>query len=284
MSGSTLGEKSNYLKEAASEPYNIWSMVLFLSAAAYTQDWIPLAAGVAVEAAYLTVVPATTFYRRLVERRSAKRNQQLRRQQREEMVRTFEPRDREMVEFLRFQKNKIYENYLKFTQLRDLPASIQVLDVMWEQFVDLLDIYRRRKNHLRSINRQSIQNQILQTQRSMPQADAHTRVLMERNLEILQRRLQTFDEIEKSVRRVEAELQAIENKFSLINDQVVTMNSLGGVAALDLNFDELLNNIEVTKQVLEETSPILTSLNAVESTNNPEQFQPTPQMRHRQYE
>jgi hypothetical protein len=284
MSGSTLGEKSNYLKEAASEPYNIWSMVLFLSAAAYTQDWIPLAAGVAVEAAYLTVVPATTFYRRLVERRASKRNQQLRRQQREEMVRTFEPRDREMVEFLRFQKNKIYENYLKFTQLRDLPASIQVLDVMWEQFVDLLDIYRRRKNHLRSINRQSIQNQILQTQRSMPQADAHTRVLMERNLEILQRRLQTFDEIEKSVRRVEAELQAIENKFSLINDQVVTMNSLGGVAALDLNFDELLNNIEVTKQVLEETSPILTSLNAVESTNNPEQFQPTPQMRHRQYE
>lgn len=284
MSGSTLGEKSNYLKEAASEPYNIWSMVLFLSAAAYTQDWIPLAAGVAVEATYLTVLPATTFYRRLVERRAAKRNQQLRRQQREEMVRTFEPRDREMVEFLRFQKNKIYENYLKFTQLRDLPASIQVLDVMWEQFVDLLDIYRRRKNHLRSINRQSIQNQILQTQRSTPQADAHTRVLMERNLEILQRRLQTFDEIEKSVRRVEAELQAIENKFSLINDQVVTMNSLGGVAALDLNFDELLNNIEVTKQVLEETSPILTSLNAVESTNNPEQFQPTPQMRHRQYE
>lgn len=284
MSGSTLGEKSNYLKEAASEPYNIWSMVLFLSAAAYTQDWIPLAAGVAVEATYLTVVPATNFYRRLVERRAAKRNQQLRRQQREEMVRTFEPRDREMVEFLRFQKNKIYENYLKFTQLRDLPASIQVLDVMWEQFVDLLDIYRRRKNHLRSINRQSIQNQILQTQRSMPQADAPTRILMERNLEILQRRLQTFDEIEKSVRRVEAELQAIENKFSLINDQVVTMNSLGGVAALDLNFDELLNNIEVTKQVLEETSPILTSLNAVESTNNPEQFQPTPQMRHRQYE
>ncbi len=284
MSGSTLGDKSNYLKEAASEPYNIWSMVLFLSAAAYTQDWIPLAAGVAVEAAYLTVIPATTFYRRLVERRASRRNQQFRRQQREEMVRTFEPRDREMVEFLRFQKNKIYENYLKFTQLRDLPVSIQVLDVMWEQFVDLLDIYRRRKNHLRSINRQSIQNQILQTQRSMPQADAATRILMERNLEILQRRLQTFDEIEKSVRRVEAELQAIENKFSLINDQVVTMNSLGGVGALDLNFDELLNNIEVTKQVLEETSPVLTGLNAMESTNNPEQFQPAPQMRRRQYE
>lgn len=284
MSGLSSSSRTNYIKEAAGEPYNIWTMVLFLSAAAYTQDWTPLVAGAALEAAYLTVVPAMTAYRRLVERRAARQRQMLRRRQREELIRTFEPRDREMVEYLRFQKNKIYENYLKFTKLEKLPESIQCLDTMWEQFVDLLDVYRRRKTHLRSVNRTAIQNQISQVERQMATADAATRPLLEHNLDVLRRRLKTFDEIERSVRRVEAQLQAIENRFSLINDHIVTMTALDGTGATDLDFDELLANIEITKQILEESAPALSGLNLIESANYPESFQTPPPGRREQYE
>ncbi|QUV85605.1 hypothetical protein [Chloracidobacterium aggregatum] len=285
MSGLTSAtSRINYVKEAAGEPYNIWTMVLFLSAAAYTQDWMPLVAGAALEATYLTVVPAMNAYRRLVERRAARQRQMLRRRQREELIRTFEPRDREMVEYLRFQKSKIYENYLKFTKLEKLPESIQCLDTMWEQFVDLLDVYRRRKTHLRSVNRNAIQNQIIQIERQMTTADAATRPLLEHNLDVLRRRLKTFDEIERSVRRVEAQLQAIENRFSLINDHIVTMTALDGAGATDLDFDELLANIEITKQILEESAPALSGLNLIESANYPESFQPSPRGRREQYE
>ena len=285
MSGLTSAtSRINYVKEAAGEPYNIWTMVLFLSAAAYTQDWMPLMAGAALEATYLTVVPAMNAYRRLVERRAARQRQMLRRRQREELIRTFEPRDREMVEYLRFQKSKIYENYLKFTKLEKLPESIQCLDTMWEQFVDLLDVYRRRKTHLRSVNRNAIQNQIIQIERQMTTADAATRPLLEHNLDVLRRRLKTFDEIERSVRRVEAQLQAIENRFSLINDHIVTMTALDGAGATDLDFDELLANIEITKQILEESAPALSGLNLIESANYPESFQPSPRGRREQYE
>ncbi|WP_058868271.1 hypothetical protein [Chloracidobacterium thermophilum] len=285
MSGLTSAtSRINYVKEAAGEPYNIWTMVLFLSAAAYTQDWMPLVAGAALEATYLTVVPAMNAYRRLVERRAARQRQMLRRRQREELIRTFEPRDREMVEYLRFQKSKIYENYLKFTKLEKLPESIQCLDTMWEQFVDLLDVYRRRKTHLRSVNRNAIQNQIIQIERQMTTADVATRPLLEHNLDVLRRRLKTFDEIERSVRRVEAQLQAIENRFSLINDHIVTMTALDGAGATDLDFDELLANIEITKQILEESAPALSGLNLIESANYPESFQPSPRGRREQYE
>lgn len=284
MSGFSSSSRTNYIKEAAGEPYNIWTMVLFLSAAAYTQDWTPLVAGAALEAAYLTVVPAMTAYRRLVERRAARQRQMLRRRQREELIRTFEPRDREMVEYLRFQKNKIYENYLKFTKLEKLPESIQCLDTMWEQFVDLLDVYRRRKTHLRSVNRTAIQNQILQLERQITTADPATRPLLEHNLDVLRRRLKTFDDIERSVRRVEAQLQAIENRFSLINDHIVTMTALDGTGATDLDFDELLANIEITKQILEESAPALSGLNLIESANYPESFQTPPPGRREQYE
>ncbi len=58
-----------YLKEAFKEPLNFWGMAGFAVAAAYVQDVTPLAAALAVETAYLVTVPATSLYRRLVDRR-----------------------------------------------------------------------------------------------------------------------------------------------------------------------------------------------------------------------
>lgn len=274
----SMVSKMHYLKEAVTEPINIWAMVGFAAAAAYTQHWIPLVAGLAVEATVLVVVPASNVYRRLVERRASQRNQEQRRRQREELIKTFDPREREAVEYLRWMKNKIYENYTKFTGLKEIPATISCLDSMWESFVDFLDMYRRRKNHLRSVNRQSIQNQIMQAQRSLSQADGPTRILLEKNTELLNRRLMTFDDIEKSVKHVEAQLQSIENFFSLVNDQVVTMNTMENITALDSAFETLLANIETTKQILEETNPIMSSLNSLENTMNNNAVRP-PQMR-----
>jgi hypothetical protein len=62
-------------------------------------------------------------------------------------------------------KNQIYSNYKKFTGTKQIPHNIQSLDQRWEDFVDLLDVYRRRKHHLRSINRQAVQNQLVQAER-----------------------------------------------------------------------------------------------------------------------
>ena len=84
-------------------------------------------------------------------------NGRLREQQREAQIKLFDPREREAVEYLRWMKNQIYSNYKKFTGTKQIPHNIQSLDQRWEDFVDLLDVYRRRKHHLRSINRQAVQ-------------------------------------------------------------------------------------------------------------------------------
>jgi hypothetical protein len=59
-----------YLKEAFKEPINFWGMAGFAVAAAYVQDVTPLVAALATETLYLATVPASTVYRRLVDRRS----------------------------------------------------------------------------------------------------------------------------------------------------------------------------------------------------------------------
>ena len=270
-----MPEKVSYLKEAIKEPLNIWALVgcvatsVFAATAGQSELFalIPLAAGAVGEALYLATVPATTAYRRVVEGRARRRELAERGRKREELIKGFDPREREAVEYLRWMKNQIYQNYQKFTRISIMPDSIQNLDSIWESYVDLLDIYRRRKNHMRSINRQTIQNQIQQAERAIAAApDDDTKRLYERNLEILHMRLQTYNDIERSLKRVEAQLQSIESFFGLVNDQVVTMPTPEHLSSLD--FDSLLSSIELTKEILEETAPVMSQLDAAERSSS----------------
>lgn len=250
-----------YLREAFKEPINFWGMAGFAVAAAYVQDVTPLVAALATETLYLATVPASSVYRRLVDRREKQRLNKLREQQRESQIKLFDPREREAVEYLRWMKNQIYSNYKKFTGTKQIPHNIQSLDQRWEDFVDLLDVYRRRKHHLRSISRQSVQNQLVQAERSVENAkDDRERRIQQANVEILKRRIAAFNEIERSVKLVEGQLQSIENFFGLVNDQVVTLPTPERVSSLD--FEQLSDSIAMTKQMLEETSDTFAALDS----------------------
>jgi hypothetical protein len=242
-----------YLKEAFKEPINFWGLAGFAIGAAFFQDLTPLWLGFGAEAVYLAVIPATPFYRRLVGRREKERARKLRDAQREAVIKGFDPREREAVEYLRWMKNQIYSNYKKFTTSKLIPANLQSLDQRWEDFVDLLDVYRRRKHHLRSINRQSVQNQLKQAEHAIQTAsDDRQKRIQQANAEILKRRIAAFNDLERSVRMVEGQLQSIENFFGLVNDQVVTLPTPERVSAL--NFEELSDSIALTRQMLEETA------------------------------
>jgi hypothetical protein len=250
-----------YLKEAFREPLNFWGMAGFAAVAAFAQDVTILGAALAAETVYLVTVPASSFYRRLIDRREKQRLLKLRDQQREAAIKLFDPREREAVEYLRWMKNQIYSNYKKFTGTKQVPHNILSLDQRWEDFVDLLDVYRRRKHHLRSINRQAVQNQLIQAERSVEHSkDDRERRIQQSNVEILKRRVAAFQDIERSVKLVEGQLQSIENFFGLVNDQVVTLPTPERVSALD--FEQLSDSIAMTKQMLEETSDTFAALDS----------------------
>ena len=245
-----------YLKEAVKEPVNFWGMAGFAVAAAYTGSIIPLGAALITEGLYLATIPASSVYRRLVDNRQRKQLREMRRKQRERLIETFEPREREAVLYLKWLKKQIFDNYMKFTGAKEVPPNIQSLEQRWEDFVDLLDVHRRRKNHLRSINRQAVQNQLAQAERSVETSpDDRSGRVQRANVEILKRRLAQFDELERSVKLVEGQLQSIENFFGLVNDQVVTLPTPERVSSLD--FEQLSDSIAMTKQMLEETSDVM---------------------------
>lgn len=271
-----MREKINYYWEAFKEPLNLWPLVGVVIAAGITSaqgllgeltGLLMLGGALAVEGMYLITVPTSGFYKRVVERRQLKQQAEQQRKAREEVIKTFDPREREAVEYLRWLKNQIYSNYKRFTRSRDIPADIRTLEAMWERFVDFLDIYRRSKTHLRTFNRQAIENQIAQAERNLQTADDKARKVIESNLQILRGRLAEYEGIQRAVKLLEAQLQSIENFFGLVNDKVVTMSSIDSISSLD--FDAVVSSIEVTRSLLEETAPIMSALESLQREEAP---------------
>jgi hypothetical protein len=198
-----------------------------------------------------------------VNTREKERVRSLNKATREKLIKSFTPRERDAVDYLRWQKDQIQENYHKFTGARELPSNLTTLNQRWEDFVDLLDVYRRRKKHLKSINRQAVNNQLAQAFRAAENSgDEKTRRVQQTNVEILKRRLASFDELERSVKLVEGQLQSIENFFGYLNDEIVTMSTPEKFSLLD--FEQLSDSIAMTKQMLDATSD---SVGALDSYN-----------------
>jgi hypothetical protein len=254
--------QTSYMKEAVKEPFNFWGLAGFAVAAAYTASIWPLLLALIAELVYIMVVPNLPQYRQLVQTRERERVRLASRNAREKLIKTFTPREREAVEYLRWLKEKIQDNYKKFTGAASLPSNLRTLDQRWEDFVDLLDVYRRRKQHLKSINRQAVHNQLSQAYRAAENAgaDEKTKRIQQTNVEILKRRIASFDEIERSVKLVEGQLQSIENFFSYLNDEIVTMSTPEKFSLLD--FEQLSDSIAMTKQMLDATADDVGALDA----------------------
>jgi len=244
---------TSYASAALKEPFNFWGLAGWLAAAAFTGSVIPLLLGLICEAIYLIVVPNLPSYRRYIQNRKKERLLKAHIASRENLIKAFTPREREAVEYLRWLKDKIQDNYRKFTGARTMPSNLEALDQRWEDFVDLLDVYRRRKQHLKSINRTAVHNQLSQAFRAMESAtDEKTKRIQQTNVEILKRRVASFDEIERSVKLVERQLQSIENFFSYLNDEIVTISTPEKFSLPD--FEQLSDSIAMTKQMLDATA------------------------------
>lgn len=252
---------TKFVKEAVKEPANFWGLAGFAVAAAYTGSVIPLVVALFCELVYIVFLPMVPAYRQLVVSREREHARALNKANREKMIKGFSPREREAVEYLRWQKDKIQENYHKFTGARELPTNLKSLEQRWEDFVDLLDVYRRRKSHLKSVNRQAVHNQLSQAYRAAEGApDEKTKRIQQTNVEILKRRIASFDELERSVKLVEGQLQSIENFFGYLNDEIVTMSTPEKFSLLD--FEQLSDSIAMTKQMLDATSDTVGALDA----------------------
>jgi hypothetical protein len=63
--------------------------------------------------------PRQQLYRRIVDRRSRHLQDEWRRRQRLDLIKTFDPRERERVDYLSWMKSQIASNFKKFARLQE---------------------------------------------------------------------------------------------------------------------------------------------------------------------
>ncbi|MEO6050177.1 MAG: hypothetical protein ABIP78_02455, partial [Pyrinomonadaceae bacterium] len=107
--------RTSYAKEAIKEVWNFWGLAGFLAAAALTGVVYVLLLALIAEVVYILVMPNLPWYRQLVQTREKQRLLKAHTAGREALIKSFTPREREAVEYLRWLKEKIQDNYRKFT-------------------------------------------------------------------------------------------------------------------------------------------------------------------------
>ncbi len=97
---------TSYAKEALKETWNFWGLAGFLIAAAYTVSVFPLLVAIIAEIVYLLVVPNLPAYRALVQGRERERLIALHKSNRDKLIKSFTPREREAVEWSEMAERK----------------------------------------------------------------------------------------------------------------------------------------------------------------------------------
>lgn len=199
-----------------------------------------------------------------IKRRSAPPDQTGFSQHCEELIKTYDPREREAVEYLRWMKGKIHKCYFPRLELdgREPLPSIQGLQYVWECFIDFLNSYRKYRNYTRSHDYQNIERQLKEIQDSLRQADEIKSASLKRELESLNHRLINLDKARQGVKLLEAQLYLIENFLSWVHERVELTHPYGSIENFEKVFElvlleTVLPSIESAKEAIKESEDII---------------------------
>ena len=101
-------------------------------------------------------LPSTPGYRRLVDSRARQKQLEDRQHKREALVRTFDPRERNAVDYLSWMRKQIYENYQKHYERVHGKRNLVVvdtnrpIDVVYRSVLESL-VVEKMKNYYKGV-------------------------------------------------------------------------------------------------------------------------------------
>ena len=199
----------------------------------------------------------------------AERERTEKREQLEKLIKGFDAKEREAVEYIRWIKNKTLKAYAERVGIenRKPHPSVDGLQTSWESFVEFLDGYRHLKQYIRSVNRKHLETEIEKEEEKRRASNPEHDVF---HLASLRKRILAYDDIAWKFRLIENELKRIENFFALMSGQDAVMRSGGSSKnfekLLETDLPAVLSQIALTKDRLrEDEAP--PSLETAESSN-----------------
>lgn len=248
-------DQINFVKEALKWQYNWIGLAGAALFALVSGSGMALVLAAGLEMIYLSVVPQSSAFRRLV--RSWKYAEEKRRREVKlsAMFNELPPNMRKGYASLNAMCVAIRANYsrLSSTSQMFLEEMQQRLDGLLQAYLRLLFAAFQHSEYLRTTDPDLIKADLEKLQQSIESDPPKVQEINRRRIEILTKRLEKFGKVGENQKVVEAQCAAIEDVLELIRDQSVTMRDPQQVSD---QLDNLVHDVEQTEETVREVEAV----------------------------
>jgi len=247
--------QTDFVKAALKWQYNWIGLAGAAAFALVSGTGLPLLLAAGVELIYLSLVPQSSAFRRLV--RSWKYAEEKRRKEIKLTAMFMEllPEMRTRYSALDSICRIIRSNYTKLSSTSQmfLEQMEQKLQGLLQAYLRLLFAGHQHSEYLRTTDPESIKRDLSKLQSTMKTVSPKVKEINQKRVEILTKRLEKFDRVRENQKVVDAQCAAIEDVLQLIRDQSVTMRDPQQVSD---QLENLVHDVEQTEETVRQVEAI----------------------------
>jgi len=248
-------DKVNFVKEALKWQYNWIGLAGAAAFAIVSGTGLPLVLAAGLELMYLSLVPQSSRFRRMV--RSWKYAEEKRRREvsLSALFHELPPELRKRYAELEAVCRDIHANYARLSSTSQMFVGQmdERLQGLLQAYLRLLSAARQHEEYLKTIDSTDIRHEVAQLQRSLESESPKVQEINRKRIEILTKRLEKFEKIRENCQVIEAQCSAIEDVLALIRDQSVTLRDPQEVSN---QLENLLSDVEQTEETVRQVEAI----------------------------
>ncbi len=265
--------RPNYLKAAFANAYNLSLLGGAMVAAAMTGDYIIGAAAMGLEAIWLILGPDFKLFQRAVNNSERDEREKAERARVAKLMESLPEREWQRAHALDELKREIERDMQTNPSFQAilLQSELDKMSQLHQSFVQLAAACTRAESYLMAVDLKDLQRQ-MQVQKGVEEKmlDPAVREIARKNQHVIEKRLETIEDIQRFLARARGQMNLIENTVRLLRDQVLTMTSPDQLAE---QLDDLLTGVSAIQQSAKDNELFSTAMDPIapigESTGTP---------------
>jgi hypothetical protein len=248
-----ISERPSYLKAAFANVYNLSLLGGAAAVSLMTGDYIVGAVALGLEAMWLLFVPDLAPFKRWVDRQHRAEREKADRERVAKLMESLPEREWQRAHALDELRREIERDmqHNPTFQAVLLQPELDKLSALHSQFVALATACVRAETYLSATDSRDLQRQRdIQSNLVNTLKDAAAQDIAGKNVQVLDKRLDTMKEIQNFLARARGQMNLIENSVRLLRDQILTMSN---PSQLGDQLDDLLTGVEAIQASAKET-------------------------------
>lgn len=255
-----MDERPSYLKAAFLNVYNLGLFGGALAASALTGEYVMGAVAVGVEALWMLFGPDLRPFRRAVDQVHREEREKADRERVMKQMESLPEREwarAKALDELRREIERDMQHNPSFQAIL-IQSELDKLSMLHKSFVTLATACVRAETYLSATDPRDLNKQI-EVQRNLEKSlkDPAAQQIAGKNIQVLEKRLETIKEIQNFLARARGQMNLIENTVRLLRDQVLTMASPD---QLGDQLDDLITGVDAIQESAREHEALLAKI------------------------